>query len=175
MKKYKAFLFAVLPVLATSFLTGCGNKNNNNNNNEPEEEEPKPLEIGDTVKEWCSIDDYEEMPIDLQKGGNSGSGTGVIVNDFGHYDECSLKFQVKNGNNSQGYIGSDSLEEPYFTEDDAKNGDEITVFFYVPQNSNLSSLQLQIKPTQGDAVLGKAITITAEKEENWFSSLVKSS
>ena len=172
MKKYKAFLFAVLPVLAISFLTGCGNKNNNNNNNEPEEEEPKPLEIGDTVKEWCSIDDYEEMPIDLQKGGNSGSGTGVIVNDFGHYDEYSLKFDVKNGNNSQGYIGSDSLEEPYFAEDDAKNGDEITIFFYVPQNSNLSSLQLQIKPTQGDAVLGKAITITPEKEENWFSSLV---
>ena len=51
MKKYKTFLFAAFPILAMSLLTGCGNANHQS---EPEEE--KPLEIGDTVKEWCSID-----------------------------------------------------------------------------------------------------------------------
>ena len=165
MKKYKAFLFTALPVLAISLLAGC----NNNNNNQPEEEEPQPLEIGDTVKEWCSTDDFDGLPIGLNKDNSNGSGSGVIANDLGHGDECSLKFQVKNGNNNQGYIGSDVVDKPYFLEEDAKNGDTISLYIYVPKNSNLSSIQLQAKPYSGNNPLtAKAITISDSNEEQWL-------
>lgn len=171
MKKYKTFLFAVLPALAMSFLMGC---NNGGNKGEPEPEEEVPLEIGDTVKEWCSTDDYEELPINLTKDATKGTGKGTIVDDLGYVDSCSLKFEVKNGDNSRGYIGSDALEEPYFTEDDAKNGDEVSLMIYIPKNSNLVSLQLQVLPyskNANDAILGDVIEAKAENEEKWIYAM----
>lgn len=167
MKKYKTFLFAALPVLVISLLAGCNS--NNNNNNEPEEEEPKPLEIGDTVKEWCSTDDFDGLPIDFKKDNSNGYGSGEIAKDLGHGDNCSLKFEARNGDNGSGYIGSSNLEQPYFEEEDAKNGDTISLYLYVPKNSNLSSIQLQALPYSGNnAITAKAITIDASQEEQWL-------
>ena len=164
MKKYKAFLFTALPVLAISLLAGC-----NNNNNNPEPEEEKPLEIGDTVKEWCSTDDFDGLPIDLKKDNSNGFGSGEIAKDLGHGDECSLKFEVRNGNDGSGYIGSNNIDKPYFLEEDAKNGDTISLYIYVPKNSNLSSIQLQALPYSGNnALTAKEITIDETKEEDWL-------
>lgn len=166
MKKYKKFLLAALPVLAMSLLVGCGS-NNNNQSEEPEEE--KPLEIGDTVKEWCSTDDYDGLPIDLKKDSSSGVGFGEIATDLGHGDQCSLKFEVKNGSNGSGYIGSDNIDKPYFLEEDAKNGDTISLYIYVPANSNLASIQLQALPYSGNnPITAKAITIDNSQEEQWL-------
>ena len=170
MKKYKAFLFVALPILAISALVGCNNKKNNDNS---EPEEPKPLEIGDTVKERCSKEDFENLPIGLNKDNSQGTGSEEIVDDFGHDDSCSLKFVVKNGSNSQGYIGSNNVEEPYFEEEDAKNGDTVSLYVYIPENSNLTSLQLQVLPYSGNnPILGKEIKVDSSNEEKWIYTYI---
>ena len=140
MRRNTKFLGAILPAL---LVVGCGRSNPNSN----ESIEPKPLEIGDTVKEWKSTDDFDGLPIDTFNNAKNGRGDVEIADDIGHEDECSLYFDVTLGQNNTGYVGTDALTEPYFTEDDAKNGDIISVYFYVPEDSNLASIQLQVLPS----------------------------
>ncbi len=170
MKKYKSFLYVLLPVLAMSLLPGC----NNNKNYEPEEEIP--LEVGDTVKEWRSDKDFKDVPLGIPSDNTALAGKGVIVKDFGNDDSCSLQFDLK-ASNSEGYISSDAIEEPYFTEDDAKNGDIISLYVYLPADHNISSLQLELHSsaygsgwngTSEDVIEGTKTTIDASKEEKWF-------
>lgn len=169
MKNNKPFLLAVLSLFSLSLLVGC-------NKSQPEEEEPEenvPLEIGDTVKEWKSRDNFDGLPLDLNKDSSSGTGQGEIVDDFGNNDDCSLEFNVKTGNNEQGYISSDALEEPFFLEEDAKNGDIISLYFYAPSTSNLKSLQLQIYPSSNNnPVNGDVIAINDGDEESWTRMVV---
>lgn len=178
MKLNKLFFTALLSTLAVSFLTGCIQKGPDASKPrsfvpaEDEEEEEKQYEIGDTVKEWTHSSDFSKTPLAVPSS-NAGSGAGEIVNDFGQNDKCSLKYTVKVGNNNQGYISSDALEEPYFTDNDAKNGDIISVYCYVPSDSNLASLQLEVVPISGNnAISGDVIEINEEKEEKWVRTLV---
>ena len=177
MKHSKLFLYAVLSSLAASFLVGCNtNTDSVSKSTSPtissEEEEEKPLEIGDTVKEWTHPSDYEVAPLAVPSSA-AGSGKGEIVSDFGNSDSYSLKYEVKVGNNNQGYISSDALESPYFTDDDAKNGDIISLCYYVPTNSNVASLELQVFPISGNnPISGDVNTITAEKEGKWARTLI---
>ena len=135
MNNHKHFLCALLPVFALSLLVGCNKK-------KPEESsEQKPLEIGDTVREWKSSKDYDDVPLGLVNKNSVAS----IVNDFGNEDHESLRYDAYYASKT-GYIGSDVLEDPYFTENDAKNGDIISLYVYVGEDSNVSSLQLEVLP-----------------------------
>ena len=132
----KRLLCAVIPFLTASLLLGCSKSK------QPESSEPKPLEIGDTVKEWKSSKDYEEAPL----GTANKNSQSEIVNDFGNDDKSSIKYEVMY-ETKKAYIGSDLLETPYFTEDDAKNGDIISLYVYVPDyESNIVTLQLEVFP-----------------------------
>ena len=132
----KRLLCAVIPFLTASLLLGC------NKSKQPESSEPKPLEIGDTVKEWKSSEDYEEAPL----GTANKNSQSEIVNDFGNNDKSSIRYDVMY-ETKKAYIGSDLLETPYFTEDDAKNGDIISLYVYVPDyESNIVTLQLEVFP-----------------------------
>ena len=179
MKLNKIFLAVVLPTLAVSLLTGCSkpaapsSKQSSFVPAEDDEEEEIIYEIGDTVREWTSISDYEEIPLGIAASANNGTGKGEIVNDFGHNDSYSLKYEVKVGNNQQGYISSDALEKPYFNDNHAKNGDIISLCYYVPANSNVASLQLQVVPSSGNnAISGDLITITDDNVDKWARTLI---
>ena len=166
MKTRKNFLCALLSLLSVSVLIGC----------KPQgipvtstSEEPidKPLEIGDTVKEWCSKADYELLPMDVSEG---GTGLREIATNFGSNDDQSLHFEVKGSSNGEGYIGTDLVEEPYFIEDDAKNGDIISASVYLPKDNNLKSIELGLQPFNGNSaqIKGTKIEVTTEKEEKWM-------
>ena len=90
-------------------------------------------ELGEIVR--------DSLPLGLADTNSKGE----IVKDFGNYDNSSLKYEVKKSSNM--YLGSDLLEEPYFVEDDAKNGDIISLYVYVPLDGNVSSLQLEVFPS----------------------------
>ena len=175
MKLNKFFLAAVLSTLAVSLLSSCNNAEPKPSNDQfvPwEEEEEIVYEIGDTVKEWTHRLDYSKVPL-IVPSSNAGTGNGEIVEDFGQNDKHSLKYTVKVGNNNQGYISSDALEKPYFTDYDAKNGDIISLYYYVPSNSNVASLQLQVVPISGNnAIVGDVIEINEDNEEKWARTLI---
>ena len=180
MKSKKLFLAIVLPTLAVSLLSGCNSNNQSQSASRPQsfvsyddEEEEIVYEIGDTVREWTTVDDFEEIPLGIPSSTNNGTGKGGIVNDFGHNDSYSLKYEVKVGSNQQGYISSDALEKPYFNDSHAKNGDIISLCYYVPANSNVASLQLQVVPSSGNnAISGDLITITEDNADKWARTLI---
>ena len=170
MKIKKTFSAALLSVLSLALLMGCGGKGGSNI--QDESFEPKPLEPGDTVKEWKDDGDYQEAP--LAPSGKTASGTGVamIVDNFGNEDGCSIYYEVNEGS-SDSYIGSDALKTPFFTEDDAKNGDLISLYYYIPTNSNIKSIQLQaFGYSLNNPVKGDLIEITEDKEETWIRTVV---
>jgi len=154
MKNKKSFLVLALPVLA---LSACGPKANSSR--PVEESESKPLEIGDTVKEWTSDKDFEKLPMDAQ----SGKGRGTIVTDNGNGDSCSLSFTLS----SNGYIGSDAVTEGYFVEDDAKNGDIISLCYYLPADNNIKTLKLEAVDSNGSSVVDDTKTVADDDVERW--------
>ena len=157
MNKAKSFYLAVIPLLSMGALSSC--------NQTPVEKPIKEYEIGETVKEWKSVKNYNALPVEPM----AKNSVGEIVKDFGNEDKSSLKFTVKSGSSSQNYVGSDVLKKPYFLEGDAKNGDIISLYFYVPKNSNVSSLQLQVYPiSMNSPIKGTAVTISADNEEQWI-------
>ena len=162
MKNNRTFLCAALPILALSLLVGCNKK-------QPEESsEKKPLEIGDTVKEWTSKKDLEEAPL----AHASKTGLVEIVDDFGNEDNSSILYKAEY-NAKTAYIGSDLLEKPYFTEDDAKNGDLISLYAYVPGNGNIATLQLEVFPiSMNDSIKSKAMTFGEDNLDQWVRIMV---
>ena len=174
MKHKKVFLFAVLSTLTASLLIGCNNNQSSSvisKSETPttsEEEEERPLEIGDTVKIWFNDDKYEDAPLNLASSNNNGTGKVSIDHEFGFEDYCSIKCEVKVGNNQEGYISSSEVKNPYFTEDDAKNGDIISLYYYVPANSNVATLQLQVMPvSNNNPINGDVITFDGDNEDEW--------
>ena len=159
----KRLLCAVIPFLTASLLLGC------KKGNQPEEsKEPKPIEIGDTVKEWTSSKDSNELPLGMANKNSQGE----IVNDFGHEDNSALKYEVAY-TAKEAYLGSDLLEKPYFTEDDAKNGDIISLFVYVPENSNLTSLQMEVFPiSMNNSLKSNLLTVTDDNINTWIRLMV---
>ena len=156
MNNKKHFLCSVVSLLSLSFLVAC------NSNKNTASEEPKPLEIGDTVKEWRTNYDLDSLPLGLADTNSKGE----IVKDFGNYDNSSLKYEVKKSSNM--YLGSDLLEEPYFVEDDAKNGDIISLYVYVPLDGNVSSLQLEVFPSSmNNSIKSDLLEIDSSLEQSW--------
>ena len=156
MNNKKHLLCSVVSLLTVSFLVAC------NSNKNTTSEEPKPLEIGDTVKEWRTNYDLDSLPLGLADTNSKGE----IVKDFGNYDNSSLKYEVKKSNNM--YLGSDLLEEPYFVEDDAKNGDIISLYVYVPSEGNISSLQLEVFPSSmNNSIKSDLLEIDSSLEQSW--------
>ena len=139
---------------------------------ESSEEVDRPLEIGDTVKEWTSTYDYEEAPLALSSDTNNGSGDCQIADDFGYYDDCSIGCTLRVGNNNQGFISSETLETPYFGEEDAKNGDLIYIYVYAPIDSNLASFQLQIYPSSMNNPINGEVIEVGNNTEEWLQSYV---
>ncbi len=161
MNNKKRFLCSVVSLLSLSFLVAC------NSNKNTTSEEPKPLEIGDTVKEWRTNYDLDSLPLGLADTNSKGE----IVKDFGNYDNSSLKYEVKKSSNM--YLGSDLLEEPYFVEDDAKNGDIISLYVYVPSEGNISSLQLEVFPSSmNNSIKSDLLEIDSSLEESWNRLMV---
>lgn len=169
MKNNKFFLLAILPMLATSLLTGCGN------NNYEEEEEEIVYEIGDTVKEWADRGDFEIAPLNVNE---LSEGAVEISDEMGKEDGTSLECNITGE-----YIGSDALDDPYFNDEDAKNGDIISLYFYLPKESNVKSLKLaawgsgnfvqsQWGGSSGDIIEADEILINEEKEEKWIRTML---
>ena len=130
----KKLLFAVLPALSISFLTGCNKKQQSQ---EDRQREPA-TEIGDIINAWTDKLDYTEIPL----APVNSYCTGMIIEDFGNEDNQSLYYEVQHANKKD-YIGSDVLKTPYFSDEDAGNGDIISLYVYVPTDSNIDSLQLE--------------------------------
>ena len=156
MNRKNHFLYAVTSLMVASLTVACNTNKSNSS------EEPKPLEIGDTVKEWRSSNDLDTLPL-VPADKNS---KGEIVKDFGNYDKSSLKFEVKDAANM--YLGSDLVDTPYFTEDDAKNGDIISLYVYAPSDGNISSFQLEVFPiSMNNSIKSDLLTITSDIEDTW--------
>ena len=109
MKDKKCFLFVVSSLLMTATLVACGNTGPISSSSIP----PRPLEIGDIVKEWTYRGDLDSLPMDVAKSAALGGGSGEIVTDFGRQDKTSLLFNVTVGSNQEGYIGTDLISPPF--------------------------------------------------------------
>ena len=174
MKYSKFFLLAALSTLATSLLMGCNANNNqsiNDSSDEEEEWEEIVYEVGDTVKEWRSNNDLDKSPLSLA---DSSTGTVALSSEIGNEDSSSIECNI----NAE-YITSEVLDEPYFTDNDAKNGDIISLYFYLPFDHNVKSLQLEALSSStfvvsqwggssGVSIKADEITVTDEKEEKWI-------
>ena len=174
MKYNKFFLLAALSTLATSLLMGCNTNNTSPKNDSSEEEEEWEeivYEVGDTVKEWRSNNDLDKSPLALA---DSSTGTVALSSEIGNEDSSSIECNI----NAE-YITSEVLEEPYFTDNDAKNGDIISLYFYLPFDHNVKSLQLEALSSStfvvsqwggssGVSIKADEITVTDEKEEKWI-------
>ena len=182
MKNNKLFLGVVLSTLTASLLLGCNNQSissdNKNISSNPIissiEEEDEPLEIGDTVKEWTDDDKFDTLPMALLSGSNNGVGEVKFERELGKDDNCSLLINAKVGNNNQCTISSDAVEKLFFMEEDAKNGDIVSLFYYVPNNSNLASIQLELISSNNESVLGRVIEIDDSRTEEWIKTPVVS-
>lgn len=169
MRNKKCFFLTALSLLSLSVLAGCGGRTPSESKpiiEEPESSEPAgPLEIGDTVKKWSSRDDFETTPIGVQ----SGKGRAEIVEDNGNEDDSSIQVEVT----GTGYIGTDIPVNQYFNEDDGKNGDIISLYYFVPQGSNIDTLQLQVVgSSMNNPISGELITIDESKEDCWIRTIV---
>ncbi|NLB49111.1 MAG: endo-1,4-beta-xylanase [Erysipelotrichia bacterium] len=168
MNNKKRFFFVFTSFLLTAALVACGGPKPLSSS-----QPPRPLEIGDTVKEWRDRSDFDVLPIDVEESATNGSGTGEIVNDFGRDDNCSLYFEVTQGTSQECYLGSDVITTPYFLEEDAKNGDIISLYVYVAANSNVASLQLVVYPSSmNNPIRGNLINISEENQDTWVRAMV---
>lgn len=166
MKKKKSFLLAGLSVLALSALGGCGSKQPVKSQPIIEDEEQGPLEIGDTVREWCSTDDFEKLPM----GVSNRAGKGEITEEFGNDDDCSLSYELT----ANGYLSTADVEEQYFKELDAKNGDIISLYFYLPEDHNIKTLKLEATPanSRSSSVSAETINVDSDMEGKWIRTML---
>ena len=163
MKNNKSFLYAILSMLSISSLVACSSGRGNQEEEDEKWKEPV-YEVGDVVKAWSSDKDFATVPFDAPE---SVQGSRMIDGAFGNDDDYSLYYELEpvSGNN---YIASDLIEKPYFTDDDAKNGDIVSLYFYLPANHNINTLQLELMHGNNSSITGDQITVTDEKEEKWI-------
>lgn len=152
----KSFLLAVLSLLTVSSLVACSKGQQSSND---DEEEEVVYEIGDTVKEWKNDSDWAKAPLDVPEG---GTGTREIDKTIGRDDKVSLHYSVKS---SQGYITSELSGDKYFSDLDAKDGDIISLYVYIPSNSNVASLQLELNSVNPGGYNASSYTTQSEKLE----------
>ena len=162
MKNNKKFLFAVLTLLSVTSLVACSGGGQRSYEEEEEPFEEPVYEVGDTVIEWTSDQDYGRVPMTTPEG---ITGTKEINKEMGNGDEQSLYFELNGGSS---YLSTDLINEPYFTNDYAKNGDIISLYFYLPADSNISTLQLQLMHGNNNSISADTISVTEEKTEKWI-------
>ena len=171
----RKLITGLLPLLTAFSLVGCGETNDKPKPtpgpSDDEEEEVGPIEIGDSVKHWTNVKKFEDAPLGISKTSSEGTGSVEVTSTFGRNDKVSLYYTVNAGSNSKGVLGSDFLENPYFTEDDAKNGDIISLYFYLPSDSNLKTLQLSAKGSRRDTINGDVVDVT-DKNEEWIRTMI---
>ena len=160
MKHNKSFLLAALSLLTVSSLAACSS----GGSYEEEPFEEPVYEVGDTVIEWTSEYDSKIVPMGLPK---SATGQGEINKTFGNKDEQCLFFNVK-GSSDSNYISTDALDKPFITHEHAKNGDIISMSLFIPNDSNLDSLQMQLLHGNNGTISADSIKITEDKTEKWF-------
>lgn len=169
MKNKTRILFVALSMISAMVLPACEGSNVSS----AKEEEPipdyvqpeRPFEIGDTVKEWSSRWHYDGIVMGAQTGDHV-----EIADDFGQEDDCSLKFEVRK---NSGYISTDLVEDIYFHDDCAKNGDIISLYYYLPAGSNIASLQLQAVAVSGrNQIDGEKVLIDSSSEEKWVRAML---
>ena len=152
---------AALPLFVLATLGGCNTTPSKSAPKSQEPEESKPLEVGDTVRMWTSPKDYDKAPLGLAEGG----GTVMILEGEGVDDSHSLSYTLTKA----GYIGSDLIDEPYFKDEDAKNGDIISLYYYLPADSNIKTIQLEAVPwnSRASTVKGETINVASDLEGKW--------
>ena len=161
MKNNKKFLFAILSLLSISSLVACSGGSHSYDDDDEPFEEPV-YEVGDTVIEWKTEQDYGRIPMDAL---SDFTGTREINREFGNEDDQSLYYELNGGST---YLSTDLVKDPYFTNDYAKNGDIVSLYFYLPADSNIESVQLSLMHGNNNSINGDSIVITAEKEEKWI-------
>lgn len=173
MKQKKIFYYALLPIISIALVTSCSKSPVESIPTSIDDEEDEPLEIGDTVIEWKGTSYYKGLPMDIP---STVSGESSIVNVFGHDDNCSLSYQLK-VTGEKGYIASADSKDPFFGEEDAKNGDVISLYVYLPADHNIASLQLELhsssysagwNSTSEDVIEGSKTLVDDEQAEKWF-------
>lgn len=133
MKYNKSFFIGALTLLSVASLVACSKGTEVNNwDYDPE----MIYEVGDTVKEWKSSKDFEKSPLEVNEDNN---GNEEIDKKFGNGDKQSLKFTVT----KDGYVTSD-IKDGFFKDYDAKDGDIVSLYVYVPSGSGIKSLELEV-------------------------------
>lgn len=159
MKHSKNFLFGILSLLSISSLVACSG---GNNQEEPFEE---PIyEIGDTVIAWTQESDYGRAPLGVIDEKNDSA---KIVKDFGHEDKQSIYYEVEPDLNGGGMVASEELEDMFFTDDHVKNGDIVSAYIYLPQDSNVDTIQLNLQ-SSSRTYEGNVITAGDNTTEKWI-------
>ena len=157
MKNNKTFLLAALSLLSISSLAACSG---GGSYEEPPFEEPV-YEVGDTVVQWTSSVDSDELPMDAP---SEVKGTREINKKIGNNDKQSLYFELE----SAGYIGTDVPKKRYITDDHAKNGDVISLCFYLPDDSNIDTLQMQLLHGNNSTLSADSIKATEDNANKWI-------
>lgn len=165
----RSFLLAVLSLLTVSSLAACSR---GSQMNDWEYDPEATYEIGDTVKEWRSDKDFKKVPLDVPEG---GTGIREITKSLGHEDKVSLHYNIKS---NQGYITSALANDKFFSDLDVKDGDIISLYVYIPSNSNLSSLKLEAHSvtygggwnSNGTSYVAEStsLTVDSDKQERWI-------
>ena len=173
MKYNKGFLLSALSLFTVASLVACSKGTSSEPMNDWGYNPEKKYEIGDTAKEWKSDKDWKYVPLELAEG----EGGGAFVKNLGHDDNSSIHFNIKS---ESGYITSERGGNNFFTDLDAKNGDIVSLYVYVPSNSNLALLQLELRSLEypsgngweqtmtSDVIPGTKLVIDADKENKWI-------
>lgn len=161
MKNNKTLLVALLPALTISLLMGC----NKPKESIPTSREREPaVEIGDIINAWTDKLDSKELPLVSANKSNNG----YIVDDFGNEDKESLLYEVQHASKKD-YLASELAETPYFKDEDAGNGDIVSLYVYVPLESNIASLQLEaLTSSMNDSYKSDLLEINENNSDTWI-------
>ena len=158
MKHNKSFLLAALSLLSISSLAACSA-----GSNEDEPFEEPVYQVGDTVIQWTSEKDSKVVPLGIPEGVN---GKAEIDKNFGNEDSQSLYFEVKGS-----YVATNEMEKPYINHEHAKNGDVISMYLYVPSDSNIDTLQMELLHGNNNAIAADSIKISENNTQKWFRTM----
>ncbi len=158
MKHKKSFLLAALSLLSISSLAACSA-----GSNEDEPFEDPVYQVGDTVIQWTSEKDSKVVPLGIPEGVN---GKAEIDKSFGNEDNQSLYFEVKGS-----YVATNEMEKPYINHEHAKNGDVISMYLYVPSDSNIDTLQMELLHGNNNAIAADSIKISENNTQKWFRTM----
>ena len=158
MKHNKSFLLAALSLLSISSLAACSA-----GSNEDEPFEEPVYQVGDTVIQWTSEKDSKVVPLGIPEGVN---GKAEIDKSFGNEDNQSLYFEVKGS-----YVATNEMEKPYINHEHAKNGDVISMYLYVPSDSNIDTLQMELLHGNNNAIAADSIKISENNTQKWFRTM----